>query len=734
MTPVKFEFFKPDGLPLANYTFEIKAAKSGFLESADGIVMPDTISATTDELGIVTVLLAPSSSLYYVKVINNDVEYEEDDCKPAIYYKFYVPDVATVVRVQDLIMDPPPSTVAWDEAAMLLIMDAKIVSVAAAAAALQSAADAAASAESMEDNATAAKASELAAKASEVAAAGSQLSATNSATTATTQAGISTTKAAEASASAAAALASQSSATISESNALSYRNTASTAATNAANSATAAGNSATAAASSQSAASISAAGALASKNAAGVSEVNAKTSETNAANSAGQAANKQPLNAKLTALSQAVMAANTMFLFTGAETGGPISFTPKAQSFVAQTSEAAMRTFLGLGAAAQGNFAFSHVNYTDNDVMRIGDAGVGVGLVTNPYGLTNIDSGANLPGDWSFSIDHTAGTIPFSYGLVKIWFVSPTHMCQLAQSYTSNELAFRGVLGGANWSNWVYVAKAGANSNITSLSGLTTPLSVAQGGTGTNNLTTNNVPEGGNYYYTEARVRAAALTGLSLATNSPILASDSLLTGIGKAQAQISSKAAAGVNNDITALNGLTTAIPVSKGGTGANSQSGARDNLGLGTVAIESTVPVTKGGTGATTATSARANLGLGTSATLNVGVVAGNIQTVSAPPPMVGHSGYIEPGSHFITYDSNPGATYTQYAPKENAYFAGMRAQFPFQNCAMDLVAEVVTETASMDLNFRTITSSGFPGPWRKIYHDGNTTRAADGTLKAI
>ncbi|MBN8944558.1 MAG: tail fiber protein [Rhizobiales bacterium] len=70
-------------------------------------------------------------------------------------------------------------------------------------------------------------------------------------------------------------------------------------------------------------------------------------------------------------------------------------------------------------------------------------------------------------------------------------------------------------------------ALAGANSNISSLSGLTTPLSVSQGGTAGN---------------TAATARA----------------------GIGAA--------AAGVNSDITSLSGLTTPLSIAQGGTGVTS------------------------------------------------------------------------------------------------------------------------------------------------------------------
>jgi hypothetical protein len=83
-------------------------------------------------------------------------------------------------------------------------------------------------------------------------------------------------------------------------------------------------------------------------------------------------------------------------------------------------------------------------------------------------------------------------------------------------------------------------AASGANSDITSLSALSTPLSISQGGTGASSAGT-------------------ALTALGAA--------------------------ASGANSDITSITGLTTPLTVAQGGTGANGQSGARTNLGATTV-----------------------------------------------------------------------------------------------------------------------------------------------------
>ena len=53
--------------------------------------------------------------------------------------------------------------------------------------------------------------------------------------------------------------------------------------------------------------------------------------------------------------------------------------------------------------------------------------------------------------------------------------------------------------------------------------------------------TTTNLAEGTNLYFTNTRVRAVLLTGLSLATNAVISATDSVLIAFGKLQAQITS-------------------------------------------------------------------------------------------------------------------------------------------------------------------------------------------------
>jgi hypothetical protein len=87
---------------------------------------------------------------------------------------------------------------------------------------------------------------------------------------------------------------------------------------------------------------------------------------------------------------------------------------------------------------------------------------------------------------------------------------------------------------------------AGSNTSITFNDALQTITIASQGNvqsvntkTGAVVLTTTDIAEGTNEYFTAARVRAVLLTGLSLATNAVISATDSVLIAFGKLQAQI---------------------------------------------------------------------------------------------------------------------------------------------------------------------------------------------------
>ena len=113
------------------------------------------------------------------------------------------------------------------------------------------------------------------------------------------------------------------------------------------------------------------------------------------------------------------------------------------------------------------------------------------------------------------------------------------------------------------------------------------PVQSVNGLTGVVSLTTTNITEGTNQYFTTTRVLATTLTGLSTATNSAVTSSDTVLTAPGKLQAQITAlpsatqtltnKTISGASNTITNIS-LTTAVtgvlPIANGGTGSATQN----------------------------------------------------------------------------------------------------------------------------------------------------------------
>lgn len=150
-----------------------------------------------------------------------------------------------------------------------------------------------------------------------------------------------------------------------------------------------------------------------------------------------------------------------------------------------------------------------------------------------------------------------------------------------------------------------------------------------------------------------------------------------------------------------------------------------------LGSVSTEDVVPVAKGGTGGTTAAAARANLGLGDAATRTVGAAAGNVMAVgaggllsTAPASADLHTvGNTEFRSAGLAGNSPPGAA---------GYYTLINIRAGIDNRWTTIFAQ---EINSYRLAFKTIAvDQSSATNWSMIYHTNNTTRAADGTLKAI
>lgn len=424
MTPVEFQFNYPDGRPIANEEFTITLARSGFVKTEDGVLMPSTFTYVTDAEGKFTVPIAPSSTPYRVKMLSTEGHVGESDCVKAIYYTFYVPDSEEPLRAQDLFLAPPPSNLPYDEEALLVIMDAKAASMAAArrAEAAQVVAEhsaelADADARDALNSATSASASAAAALASKNAAAASQTAASQSAAAALTSkndaAASATTSAAEAhqsnlnkiaaAASATDALASKTAAASSAAEAKAEKVAATTAATQASGSAATATTKASEASTSAATATTQA----------GI----AKTEADRARTAANEASNKQPLSDKLTAFAGLNASANRLPYFTGANTMGLAGFTTQGINLVGQASYPDMRTLIGLGSVATYNVVADSNDRTPDRVTTVGFAGIGrqLSLRALPNTATNradvIKRGIGFSVDMISNGDKPAGVV-----------------------------------------------------------------------------------------------------------------------------------------------------------------------------------------------------------------------------------------------------------------------------------------------------------------------------------
>lgn len=119
----------------------------------------------------------------------------------------------------------------------------------------------------------------------------------------------------------------------------------------------------------------------------------------------------------------------------------------------------------------------------------------------------------------------------------------------------------------------------------------------------------------------------------------------------------------------------------------------------------------------------------GLGTAAKANIGTSPGNAMPVGA----FGLGANVAPLSNFT---SNIGFT-THGVDGNQSPAPGNGGVRITQNLGGNYYSEIVLTANSIDaptFAFRQFGSTGSPGAWNIVYTNKNTTRAQDGTLKAI
>jgi hypothetical protein len=263
-------------------------------------------------------------------------------------------------------------------------------------------------------------------------------------------------------------------------------------------------------------------------------------------------------------------------------------------------------------------------------------AGSGISITNSSGGVTIAASGAGFGTVTSVDVSGGATGLIFSGGPVTTTgVITMSGTLGVSNGGTGGTTA---TLARANLS----AAKSGANSDITSITGLTTPLSVLQGGTGANESLSGYIfGNGMNPFTSVATIPMSDLTG-----TLPISKGGTNATTAVGARASIlpdyTSNANKGLFVNVGATDvewrtmpgsGTVTSIDVSGGSTGLTT-TGGPVTIG-GTITLAGTLAVASGGTGATIAGTARTNLGAAASgANTDITSIALTTGTISASP----------------------------------------------------------------------------------------------------
>ena len=209
-------------------------------------------------------------------------------------------------------------------------------------------------------------------------------------------------------------------------------------------------------------------------------------------------------------------------------------------------------------------------------------------------------------------------------------------------------------------------AASGVNSDINQILGLTTALSVAQGGTG-------------------AKDAAGARTNLSVDRLAQLANGETQLrNGLNNAYLYVNKDGNTWGCHSSTGAGPI--ALTLNQGGTGAKDAAGARTNLGLGPISTLSTVPIANGGTGATTEDAARISLGAAKSG-VNSDITA-----------MTNGVTFTQPVSVADAVDTTNAVNLGQISSDQGASLIGTLEGVPVQN----IISNINTDIIQLKLNW--------------------------------